>query len=104
MLSVTASSPQVPRPETILVIDDEEDVRAVVRVMLEREGYTVLDTGDPQQAIRTARQQPVHLLLTDVVMPLMKGTELANRLQSVSASTKVLLMSGYAVDRVLATV
>jgi two-component system, cell cycle sensor histidine kinase and response regulator CckA len=58
-------------------------------------GYVVLDTGDPHQALRIVKAQPVHLLLTDVVMPLMKGTELADRVQALSAPTKVLLMSGY---------
>lgn len=66
-----------------------------LREALESFGYIVLDTGDPQQALRIVKAQPVHLLLTDVVMPLMKGTELADRIQAVSPSTKVLLMSGY---------
>jgi YesN/AraC family two-component response regulator len=48
-----------------------------------------------KQALRIVKAQPIHLLLTDVIMPLMKGTELADRVQAVSASTKVLLMSGY---------
>jgi DNA-binding NtrC family response regulator len=81
--------------ETILVVDDEPEVRAFAREALEFLGYTVLDTGDPQRALRIVKEQPVHLLLTDVVMALMKGTELADRVQAVSASTKVLLMSGY---------
>jgi two-component system, cell cycle sensor histidine kinase and response regulator CckA len=81
--------------ETILVVDDEPDVRVFAREALESLGYTALDTGDPQRALRIVREQPVHLLLADVVMPLMKGTELANRVQAVSESTKVLLMSGY---------
>lgn len=81
--------------ETILVVDDEPEVRALAREALEAWGYIVLDTGDPQQALRIVKAQPVHLLLTDVVMPLMKGTELADHVQAVSASTKVLLMSGY---------
>ncbi len=70
--------------ETVLVVDDEAGIRAVVRGMLEAKGYAVLDTADPHQALRIATQQPVHLLLTDVVMPLMKGTELADRLQALS--------------------
>lgn len=81
--------------ETILVVDDEPEVCALAREALESFGYIVLDTGDPQQALRIVKAQPVHLLLTDVVMPLMKGTELADRIQAVSPSTKVLLMSGY---------
>jgi hypothetical protein len=86
--------------EIVLVVDDEPDIRAVVRGMLTARGYTVLDTGDPQQAIRMATQQAVHLLVTDVVMPLMKGTELARRVQDVSPWTKVLLMSAYKVAEV----
>jgi two-component system cell cycle sensor histidine kinase/response regulator CckA len=81
--------------ETILVVDDDEDVRAVARHALLAQGYTVLDTGDPQQAIRMAKEQGMDLLLSDVVMPLMKGTELADRIQAASPSTKVVLMSGY---------
>lgn len=82
-------------PETILVVDDDEDVRAIAGQALVAEGYVVLETGDPQEAIRMAKQQPVDLLFSDVVMPLMRGTELADRIQAVSPSTKVLLTSGY---------
>jgi len=85
---------------TILVVDDEEVVRSVVRDMLEPAGYTILDTGDPQHALRLAREQPVHLLLTDVVMPLMRGPELATKLLALSPSTKVLLMSAYPMSEV----
>jgi DNA-binding response OmpR family regulator len=87
-------------PETILVVDDEDDIRAVVRQMLSREGYTVLDAADPHQALRLAAKEPVDLLLTDVVMPLMRGTELAQRLLAVVPSAKVLLMSAYKVAEV----
>jgi two-component system, cell cycle sensor histidine kinase and response regulator CckA len=89
--------------ETILVVDDEDDIRTVVRKMLEAKDYTVLDTGDPHQALRIATQQPVHLLLTDVVMPLMRGTELAQRFQAMSPWTKVLLMSAYKVADIAAS-
>ena len=58
-------------------------------------GYSVLDTGDPLKAIQIVRAQPVDLLLTDVIMPLMKGTDLADRIQGVSPRKKVVLMSGY---------
>lgn len=81
--------------ETILVVDDEPEMRSFVAEALQTLGYIVLDTGDPQQALRVVKDQPVHLLLTDVVMPMMKGTELADRVQAVSPSTRVLLMSGY---------
>ncbi|HZP37676.1 MAG TPA: response regulator [Methylomirabilota bacterium] len=89
--------------EIVLVVDDEPDIRTVVRGMLTPKGYTVLDTGDPQQAIRMATQQAVHLLITDVVMPLMKGTELARRVQEVSPWTKVLLMSAFKVAEITAS-
>ena len=88
---------------TILVVDDEDVVRSVVRDMLEPEGYTILDTSDPQQALRIAREQPVHLLLSDVVMPLMKGPELAAKLLAASPSTKILLMSAYPMSEVAAS-
>lgn len=84
-----------PRTQTILVVDDEIDVRALVRDVLTRDGYEVLDTGDPFEARRLAETRPVHLLLTDVVMPIMNGLDLAKRVEAVSPTTKVLLMSGY---------
>ncbi len=93
----------MPATEIVLVVDDEPDIRTVVRGMLTAKGYTVLETGDPQQAIRMATQQAVHLLITDVVMPLMKGTELARRVQEVSPWTKVLLMSAYKVADITAS-
>ncbi len=79
--------------QTILVIDDDPDIRTVAQVALAGLGYIALDTDDPQKALRIAKEQPVDLLLTDVVMPPMKGTELADRVQAVSPTTKVLLMS-----------
>lgn len=87
-------------PETILVVDDEDDIRAVVRQMLAAEGYVVRDAADPHQALRLAAQEPVDLLITDVVMPLMRGTELAQRLLAVAPGAKVLLMSAYKVAEV----
>jgi DNA-binding NtrC family response regulator len=80
--------------QTILIVDDDDTLRALMREILALQGYTVLDTSDPHEALRIATQQAIHLLLTDVVMPLMKGTELARRLQILSPQTKVLLMSG----------
>jgi DNA-binding NtrC family response regulator len=80
---------------TILVVDDEPDVRALIREVLTLNGYTVIDTGDPFEARRIAERQPIQLLLTDVVMPIMNGIELAQRVEAVSPTTKVLLMSGY---------
>lgn len=81
--------------QTILVVDDDEELRAVATAALESLSYNVLETGDPLKALQLVKAQPVALLLTDVIMPLMKGTELADRVQAVSPKTKVILMSGY---------
>ena len=85
------------------MVDDEEDIRTVVRQMLAAEGYVVLDAGDPHHALRLAGQQHVDLLITDVVMPLMRGTELAQRLLALVPSAKVLLMSAFKVAEIAAS-
>jgi DNA-binding NtrC family response regulator len=82
-------------PQTILIVDDDADIRTVAQVALTGLGYVTIETGDPQKAIWIVKERSVDLLLTDVVMPLMKGTELADRVQEASPSTKILLMSGY---------
>jgi DNA-binding NtrC family response regulator len=81
--------------ETILVVDDEFSSRAFARAALQACGYTVLDTDEPQEALQILRDQPVHLLVVDVVMPLMRGTVLADRAQAIRPSLKVLLVSGH---------
>ena len=81
--------------ETILIVDDEREIREYAREALEGLGYTVLDTGDPQQALRIVSERPVHLFLTDVVMPIMNGLELAKRVEAVNPAIKVVVMSGY---------
>lgn len=91
-MSETTNEGQRP---TILVVDDEAEVRALVREVLTLNGFDVIDTGDPFEARRIAERQPVALLLTDVVMPIMNGIELAQRVEATSPTTKVLLMSGF---------
>ena len=81
--------------ETILVVDDELLPRTFARDALLAHGYTVLDTGEPEEALQIIRDQPVHLLVVDVVMPLMRGTVVADRAQAIRHSLKILLMSGY---------
>ena len=81
--------------ETILVVDDDDDLRSVATIALNSLGYQVLETGDPLKAIQLVKAHSVDLLLTDVIMPLMKGTDLADRVQATSPRTKVVLMSGY---------
>jgi two-component system, cell cycle sensor histidine kinase and response regulator CckA len=88
---------------TILVVDDDPDLRTVAQAALLQLGYTAIETGDPREAMRVVKAQQVDLLLTDVVMPLMKGPELADRIQAISPGTKVVLMSGFATADVGAT-
>ena len=88
--------------ETILIVDDEPEVRAVARDMLKAKGYTTLDTGDPTLALRIARteSQPIHLLLTDVVMPVMNGRELVEQMRTIRPEMKILYMSAYSTETV----
>ena len=89
--------------ETVLLVEDEDEVRALARDLLEDLGYTVLETRRPGEAIRCAEQHrgPIHLLLTDVVMPELNGRRLAERLMARRADMKVLYMSGYADDAIV---
>ena len=83
--------------ETILVVDDDPDVLSLTVDILEMAGYTVLSTADPRHALRLARNhaESLHLLLTDVVMPLMNGLQLAAEVQALRPEVKILLMSAY---------
>lgn len=83
--------------ETILLVEDAESLRELTRNLLAASGYTVLEAKGPEDAIQIARQcsHPIHLLLTDVIMPGMKGPELAENLTSLKPGVRVLYMSGY---------
>ena len=89
--------------ETILLAEDEDGVRAVARRILELQGYTVLDAACGADALDLAEKypEPIHLLLTDLVMPGMDGRQLSERLVARRPSTRVLFMSGYASDKLL---
>ena len=82
----------------MLLVEDEESVRDLTREALEHYGYTVLDAGRPSDALRICQRHggPVHLLLTDVVMPEMNGYELARRVTAARPGIRVLFVSGYA--------
>jgi len=83
--------------ETILLVEDASKLRRLTRQYLENQGYTVLEAADGAAAIEVsnAHPGPIHLLLTDVIMPGMNGRELAYRISSLRPETKVLYMSGY---------
>lgn len=89
--------------EKILVVEDEKEVRKLSVQILKNQGYTILEASNGVEALRIFEQQndPVHLILTDVVMPQMGGKELADRLRSISPSIKIIFTSGYT-DRAIA--
>ncbi|GLC28463.1 ATP-binding protein [Roseisolibacter agri] len=89
--------------ETVLLVEDEDAVRAIARETLARRGYDVLMASDGPGAVALARRHPtpIHLLLTDVIMPGMHGRELAETLLRDRPGMRVLFMSGYTEDEVL---
>ena len=94
----------VPRgSETILLVEDEDVVRGLARKILEQAGYDVLDARGGDEAIRLCHELPgpIHLLLTDVVMPESSGREIAECLAKLRPSTRVLYMSGYTDDAIV---
>ena len=90
--------PSTPRRETILLAEDEPAFRQLIRRTLKLQGYTVLEACDGHEAVAVAEQcqEPIDLLLTDVVMPSMNGFEVADHLVRSHPETKVLYLSGYA--------
>ena len=93
-----AAEPATPTGhETILLVEDEEAVRAFARRVLDGLGYTVLEASAGQDALEVATRHPgpIDLLLTDVLMPQLRGPELAARLAPTRPAMKVLLMSGF---------
>jgi PAS domain S-box-containing protein len=87
-----------PRGETVLVVEDEYELREVTKRIFADAGYRVIAAADGPTAIELARSHdgPIHLLVTDIVMPRMLGTELARRMRAIKPDAGVLYMSGYA--------
>jgi CheY-like chemotaxis protein len=89
--------------ETVLVVEDDAAVRGLTRHILLKAGYAVLEAAGGDEALRVAagHSGPVHLLVTDVVMPRMGGREVAERLVGSRPGVKVLFLSGYTDDAVV---
>lgn len=85
------------RGETVLIVEDEPQVRSLAREVLSQEGYRVLEASDGEEGLAVAEGHagPIHLLLADVVMPRLSGTSLAQRLAPGRPEMKVLFLSGF---------
>ncbi len=100
-----ASGDKVPAggSETLLIVEDEDQVRGILKEILEEQGYKVLDASQGEVAQKIAREYDgeIALLITDVVMPLVSGRELAEILAPIRPTMKVLYMSGYTDDAIV---
>ena len=101
--TVRITRPQHGGSETILLVEDEESVRQLVRETLEGKGYKVLEAANGEAALQIATHHagPIDMLITDVVMPGMSGKELSARLCATHPQTKVLYLSGYTEDAIV---
>src|SRR5258708_5543256 len=103
----TVKVADVPRPslaaETVLLVEDEDGVRTLVKLMLERQGYTVLHAKDGVEAVMICEQHAgnIDLLITDVVLEHLSGRELAEKLVSLRPSMRTLYISGYTDDAIV---
>src|SRR5262249_7514599 len=96
-------APAARRPGTILVVEDDDMVRELTRSMLLSLGYTVLEAANPSLALALCQQVDVRidLLLSDVVMPQMRGSELWQKVRALRPEIRILFMSGYTWDVVV---
>ena len=102
--AATAATPTLARgSETILLVEDDDEVRALARETLDGHGYTVIPASAPAEALQLAGSHsgPIHLLLTDVVLPQLSGRGLAERLAPEHRDLRVLYMSGYTDDAIV---
>jgi PAS domain S-box-containing protein len=97
LVAAAGLAPLLRGRETVLLVEDEDGVRMLAREVLLRSGYTVLEAANGVEALQLSRGHagPIHLMLTDVVMPQMGGLELAQLLAAERPETRTLFMSGY---------
>jgi PAS domain S-box-containing protein len=93
-----AASPREQASATILVVEDADDLREITDLILSKDGYRVITASNGPEALELMKQRGgrIDLLLTDVVMPLMQGRELAERIAAMQPDIRILYMSGYA--------
>ncbi len=98
-----AATTQVGGKETLMIVEDDDAVRALTRTVLRGQSYDVIEAVDADDALRWVEEHsdPIHLLVTDVVMPGMSGRDLAERLSALRPEIKVLYVSGYTDDSVV---
>jgi two-component system, cell cycle sensor histidine kinase and response regulator CckA len=92
--------PETSGTETLLIVENESAIRHLLQVALRRNGYTVLAAESGREALQLVRNHagPLHLLITDVMMPDMDGPELVRQLATIRPDTRTLFMSGYMDD------
>jgi len=106
-LAIVAAEPSHPAgesgAETVLLVEDEPALRDLIKIALSGHGFTVLDVGNPTDAVTLCKKHtaPLHLLLTDVIMPGMDGPTLAKQVRNERPDIKVLYMSGYATNFIM---
>lgn len=86
--------------ETVLLIEDDHSVRNILREMLERSGYAVMEASDGEEGIAVYRNhgKGIHLIISDVMMPKKNGRQVYDEIKELNSDAKVLFMSGYAAD------
>lgn len=94
MWSMTAQASRNARPTSVLIVDDNADMRSFVRIVLERAGFEVQVAGDGERALDLQRAQPVDVLITDIFMPERDGIELIHQFKSAFPLVKIIAMSG----------
>jgi two-component system cell cycle sensor histidine kinase/response regulator CckA len=96
-------SDEISGSETVLIVEDNDALRKLAKNALRKYGYKILEAENGEKALNVSEthEGPIHLLLTDVVMPRMSGTDLSENLQSIRPETLVIYMSGYTADAIV---